>query len=256
MAFPSSTLLFAASRRALLISAASVWLAFPASSPAQYGAPPSAPPPSMGDRPSQQQQASAPTPMAEVWRAAACVAAREPVEAGEILATVPYSRQERQKALGLLRSAQRCIRSREAITTSPTMLRGAVAEALYEGQFAAPQPVRAPAVLVSPSRLDASAPETAAQLAPAFALAECSVAAQPETIRNVLTTEVGSEAELAALRGLNPVFAGCITQGTSLNADRGTLRALLADSLYRWSVVQRDGSASAWAAPPAAPAAN
>jgi hypothetical protein len=203
-----------------------------------------------------QQQPSEPTPAAEVYRAAACVAGRDPAAAAEILATAPYSRTERQKATSLLRSAQRCIHSGDAILTSPTLLRGAVAEALYEAQFTASQPLRTPAVPVTPSRLDAAAPEAAARFAPAMALADCSVGAQPDTVRGVLATEVGSAEELTALRGLNSVFSGCLTQGSSLDADRATLRALLADSLYRWSVVQRDGTASAWAAASPSPAGN
>ena len=221
----------------------------------QYG-PMNSPPPSSAQGDRTLPQTTEPTALAEVYRAAACVVGRDPAAAGEMLATAPYSREERQKATTLLRSAQRCVRERDPIVTSSVMLRGALAEALYEAQFTAPPAARAPAVPVAPGRIDASAPETAARIASAMALADCSAGTQPETVRGVLATEVGSAEELAALRGLGPVFSGCLPQGSSMDADRGTLRALLADSLYRWSVVQRDGTASAWAAAAPSPAGN
>jgi len=41
-----------------------------------------------------------------------------------------------------------------------------------------------------------------------------------------------------------------VTPGTRLNVDGRMIRGMLAEALYRWSVVQRDGQASAWAAAP------
>ena len=75
----------------------------------------------------------------------------------------------------------------------------------------------------------------------------------------MLAAEPGSEAEMTALTALFPVFGACRPSGSpQLRMDRGAIRAILAESLYRWSVVQRDGPNSAWAAPavaaPAAPA--
>ena len=242
--------------RLTMAALAAAMLATPSPAPAgQYG-PMNTPPPSSAQGDRTLPQTAEPTAPAEVYRAAACVAGRDPAAAGEMLATAPYSREERQKATSLLRSAQRCIRARDPIVTSSVMLRGAIAEALYETQFTAPPAARTPAVPVSPSRLDASAPETAARIASAMALADCSAGAQPETVRAVLATGVGSAEELTALRGMGSVFSSCLAQGSSMDADRGTLRALLADSLYRWSVVQRDGTASAWAAAAPPPAGN
>ena len=52
-----------------------------------------------------------------------------------------------------------------------------------------------------------------------------------------------------ALTALYPGFGACVPTGTQLKVDRGGVRAMLAESLYRWSVVQRDGPTSPWAAP-------
>jgi hypothetical protein len=90
----------------------------------------------------------------------------------------------------------------------------------------------------------------AMSLAPVFALSECAVAAQPGQVRDLLATELGSQGEGEAFRALSPALSSCFDSGMSFNTDRPTLRGMLAESLYRWSVVQRDGTASQWAAAP------
>ena len=126
--------------RHALTAIAAVLIATPSPAPAgQYG-PMNSPPPSSAQGDRTLPQSTEPTALPEVYRAAACVVGRDPAAASEMLATAPYSREERQKATNLLRSAQRCIRERDAIVTSSVMLRGALAEALYEAQFAAPRP--------------------------------------------------------------------------------------------------------------------
>ena len=187
--------------RHALTAIAAVLIATPSPAPAgQYG-PMNSPPPSSAQGDRTLPQSTEPTALPEVYRAAACVVGRDPAAASEMLATAPYSREERQKATNLLRSAQRCIRERDAIVTSSVMLRGALAEALYEAQFAAPPAARSPAVPVAPGRIDASAPETAARIASAMALADCSAGTQPETVRTVLATEVEQRRGAGRLAG-------------------------------------------------------
>jgi hypothetical protein len=60
---------------------------------------------------------------------------------------------------------------------------------------------------------------------------------------------------MTALTALYPSFGACVPAGTQLRVDRGGVRATLSEALYRWSVVQRDGATSPWAAPAAAAAA-
>jgi hypothetical protein len=75
--------------------------------------------------------------------------------------------------------------------------------------------------------------------------------AQPNLVRALLATEPGTDAERTALTALHPALGSCVPAGTQLRVDPGGIRATLAEALYRWSVVQRDGPTSAWAAPPA-----
>jgi hypothetical protein len=230
--------------RSMAWLAASIGLACSAPVSAQYGQP-TAPRQDVPSADAGRRDAPQPASQAEVLRAAACLVGRDAAAAAALLATGPYSRGERQEAVRTLRAAGRCLRLRDGLATSPLLLRGALAESLYEAQFAQP-PAAATALL------DGAAAAEHADVAPAFSLAQCAAAQQPALVRSLLAADPESAAEGQALQALNPVFSQCVTAGTRVNVDRGSIRALLAESLYRWAVVQRDGASSPWAA--AAPA--
>jgi hypothetical protein len=226
---------------------------------AQYGSAP-APPPQV-PRSNAQSSADAPaapaTP-AELHAAAACLIARNAAAGDAMLATAPYSSEERQQAVRLLGEMQRCLHQRQPLSTSAVMIRGTLAETVYETRFTTPQAARAPALavkpLLQPDRLTSGT--NAAELAPSYALAECTAAQHPELVIGLLQAEPLSAASQAAFQAINPAFVACVAPGTTqLSVDGRTIRGILAEDLYRWSVVQRDGPASPWAAPPAAPAA-
>lgn len=226
---------------------------------AQYGSAPQTPPPAAA--PSGQPAAPAApaaTAPAEVLRAVACAIGRDANAGNALLATLPFSAEERTQAAAFVRVAQRCLRLREAIATSAFSLRGVVAEFLYESRFATPAAARAPALGATP--LPRPAPGTDAQiveaLAPMFGLVDCATPRRPDLARALLATEPRSAAETAALTAFNPAFIACVPAGTQLRIDPRVMRNFFAEALYRWSVVQRDGPTSPWAvpAPAAAPA--
>ena len=232
-------------------------VALPAPAAAQYGS--SAPPPPPPEPRGQQQQAPAqppaPAAVSDLHRGAACQVGREAASVEPMLATAPYSADERTEAVRVLRLLQRCLRLTAPISTSTAVLRGVIAEALYESRFATPQAARAPPLSAKPLlQVElATTRADAATLAPAYALAECTAARHGEPVRALLATEPGSAAAEAAFQALNPAFVSCVTGDTRLNVDGRTLRGMLAEMLYRWSVVQRDGPTSPLAAA-AAPA--
>jgi hypothetical protein len=237
--------------------------ALPAPASAQYGQPTPAPAQSMpnhgqsSDRDQPQAAAPAarpPATAAELSAASACVIGRNAAAADPILATAPFSAAERQAAIRLSSDMQRCTHASAGLATQINKLRGAVAEALYEARFATPVAARTPALeaapLPRPTEVEA---DTLAMIAPMYQLADCATPRQPDLARAVLATDPGTPAEAAAVAALNPTFVACVPAGTQLRIDPKFLRLLFAEALYRWSVVQRDGPASAWAAA-AAPA--
>ena len=242
-----------------MLEALGVTLLAAAATPAaaQYGSAPPPPPPAAPPRGEAQAQpaAATPTPPADVLRAAACAVGQGATPVAALLVTTPRSTEERTQAAALLRTAQRCVRMREQIATSATGARAAFAEALYESEFAAPAAARTPAVGSTPLPRPAdAADQMSVALAPMYGLADCSTPRHPDLVRAVLATEPRTPEETAALAALHPDFQACVPRGTAqLSYDPRFIRGFLAEALYRWSVVQRDGPASPWAA--AAPAA-
>ncbi len=221
----------------------------------QYGAPPPRPEVPQGKAPSTApaQATPASATRADVLRAAACVAGRNASDVDALLVTSPFTADEREKAVRLLRTAERCLRLRSPIATSAMVFRGAVAETLYETRFPQAPAARSPAAAAAPffRPADVAGNENAALLTTHFELGQCVAPAQPDLVRALLATEPGTDAERTALTALHPALGSCVPAGTQLRVDPGGIRATLAEALYRWSVVQRDGPTSAWAAPPA-----
>jgi hypothetical protein len=228
---------------------------------AQYGSAPPPPPPvtprggAAPAAPAPPAPPAAPTAPAEVLRAAICEVGRNADAGHALLMTIPFSPEERSQAGALVRTAQRCLRLAAPVATTNYSFRGAVAEALYESRFATPQVARSPALGAAP--LPRPAPGTDAHaveiLAPMFALVDCVTPGHLDLVRALLATEPRSPPETAALAAFNPFFIACVPAGTQLRIDPRVMRNFFAEALYRWSVVQRDGPASPWAA--SAPAA-
>lgn len=227
--------------------------ALPAPLAAQYGQP-AAPPQDVPRPGSSDSRTPAVASQEDVLRGAVCQVARNPASVEPLLATAPHSPQERTQAVRILQLVQRCLRLRDPIATNAAVLRGSVAEALYESRFATPQPAHSPVLAVQPLfRPDqASDRDAAASLAPAHALAACTAAGHGELVRGLLATEPGSAEAQAAFTALDPAFSACVSGTAQIAVDGRTLRGMLAENLYRWSVVQRDGPASPLAAAAAA----
>jgi len=219
----------------------------------------SAPPPdtqggNRRQRQRQQAQAQAQAPAAAVglgplYQGVACQAAANAASLEPMLATAPYSSQEREQASAILRLVQRCQRGTSGMSANSVMLRGVIAEILLETRFPTAQAARSPAVAAAPLLNVAAATtrQDAASLAPAYALVQCTAERHGDAVRTFLASDPGTPAEEAAFGVLNPSLASCATGATTLNIDLRTLRGSLAESLYRWSVVQRDGAAAPYA---------
>jgi hypothetical protein len=225
----------------------------PGAALAQYGSPP---PDTQGGNRRQRQQVQNQAPAAAVdlpslYRGVACQAGANAASLEPMLATAPYSAQEREQAAAALRLIQRCQRGTGGMSTSSLLLRAVIAETLLESRFPTPQAARSPAVAVA-LLLNVQAATTrpnAASIAPAYALAQCTAERHQDAVRTFLASDPGTPAEQTAFGVLNPALASCISGSATLNVDLRTLRGVLAESLYRWSVVQRDGPAAPYAAP-------
>ena len=239
----------------LFVAGLACTVAAPAAAQYGYGAAPRQEVPDTPSQPQEQAQAPVAASRSDVLRAASCVASRDAEAADALLATAPFSADERERAVRLLRAAERCLRLRSPIATTATIFRGAVAESLFESRFAQAPAARAPAALAASyfQPANVASMENAAAISTHYDVGQCAAPRHPDLVRALLATEPASDGEMAALQALYPDFGACVAQGTQLGIDRVLIRAILAEAIYRWSVVQRDGPASAWAAPPTQP---
>lgn len=195
---------------------------------------------------------AAPAADTEVRAGIVCLTGRNPGNFDFLLTTPPYSTAERREMTELMPLMQRCTGSSAPLSTSATQLRGIAAEATYERHFTNAQAPHAPPIPVAPllKPAEARSPTEAAALAPSYALAECLVAAHPDQVRTYLAAPTSGDAEQTAFRALTGGLAACIPAGAPrrIGVDGPTFRGILAEDLYRWSVVQRDGAASPFAA--------
>ena len=201
-----------------------------------------------------EQASQAASTRTDLIRAVDCQLRADPAPLEALLATAPYSAPEAAAAEALMPHLRQC-NSNRAFSTPVPAVRGAVAEALVKARFASPQAARAPALAARPL-LDVAAATTrtdAATLVTSYGMADCMGATQGVQVRALLAIDPGTPAEAGFFNGtLNPLLARCAaTAGGSgqITVDARTLRGILAEALYRWSAVQRDGPTSAWARP-------
>lgn len=189
---------------------------------------------------------------AAVGAGVACLTGRDPATFNTLLQTPPFSVAERTEVGRLMPLILRC-REGERFSASAIQLRAAAAEHLYASQFTAAQAPRTPPLAVAPLlRVDQARNRAEAEpLAATYALFECATAAHPELARAYLATAAASEAEQAAFRAFGRALGPCLPPGgsTQLAVGGARMRGILAEMLYRWSAVQRDGPSSPFAAP-------
>ena len=122
---------------------------------------------------------------------------------------------------------------------------GAVAQALYRLQFAS----RPPSSLPTPASVAPIMPPASegkyGQVIANYAFAQCLVRAQPDAVRRLVLSKVASSEESEALSQLRQFMGPCVYKGTTAKADRNSLRLMLAQSLYRWSITAAASSAAA-----------
>lgn len=195
-----------------------------------------------------------------VAAAVACLGHRDGNTFTALLRTAPYSTAERTEVQRLLPLLQRCREGGgdEAFSASVLQLRGAVAAWLNARDFAAMPAARTPPLAPAPL-LQVAQARSAAEVQPlaaTYALFDCLTAAHPDLVRAYLATAPASPEEQTGFRALGPGLGACLPPGGSRQLAIGgaALRGVLAEMLYRWSAVQRDGPSSPYVAAAAAAA--
>lgn len=110
------------------------------------------------------------------------------------------------------------------------VLRGAIAEAIYNGDRTRPRTETLPLTETF------AASDRVSTTAIARWVAKCSVRRQPQLAHQVVRFNPGAIGEERALHALKATFAGCLPAGHRLEVSRLGIRALIAQELYHASI--------------------
>jgi hypothetical protein len=172
-----------------------------------------------------------------------CIVGKKPAESRALLRTLPNSPQQARAVTALIGKSTACLKYSGQMALSPILFRGAIAESLWRGDAATrPSLPRAQADAADYERFaailnggyprGATDPDWPATLLSRW-MAFCAVRADPAAVDRLLATASGSADELRALAGIRPSLAGCLAQGQTIQTNRITTRALLAEALYQ-----------------------
>lgn len=171
-------------------------------------------------------QAASPEAWQEITSFGRCYAVRRTGNALKLIASEPNTEGERAiyKAL-LLNPNQPCITGGNRLSAPHYMVRGAIADGLYQGRVPLP-----PALLLS-----APAPGTARTLAEA---ARCFVKTDEADARALAETGPGSDAERALVTRILPAFEKCLPASAALDSNLTLFRYRVVEALFRTGVVR------------------
>ena len=161
-----------------------------------------------------------------------CAASRATSVAQQLLASQPGSKVERATLNRLYDRTEGCVTY--DITHAPVMrIRGAVAEGLVATSLGGAS-MRTSAASGMVFTVDTSVAEGRRRInEQVYGFGQCVVTAQPMAVRALVDAAPDTPEERTAIRTLRPALSPCLPSSSAMSLDRPTLRAVLAESLYR-----------------------
>lgn len=179
-----------------------------------------------------------------LWAFSDCLVRRQPDDVDAYLATAPGSPQANEIVADLVNQGRSstCLGRAGAfrigeMRMTPRAFRGSLSEARYRSLY----PDQPAAGLARLEPIEIATPAFNARVTTAAEpvdeiiriFGECVVAARPIEVDALIRTELGSDAEWAALDALYDAMDSCLWQGQSVEFNRENLRGALAEALYR-----------------------
>lgn len=150
-----------------------------------------------------------------------CYAAESSKNALQLLETTPGSREEVAVYRALFsKRDQGCLGTVSRMSASLPMIRGVIAEGMYQRRIALPEAMK----------LGAPAPGEIRNLGGA---ARCYVAANHQQARALLLTKPGSAEEYEAVTDLMPAFGKCIPEGARFEFSATLIRFRIVEAMFR-----------------------
>ncbi|MGN6278132.1 MAG: hypothetical protein ACTHM8_05365 [Sphingomonas sp.] len=137
-----------------------------------------------------------------------------------------------------------CLEVSGSLKFAPMLMRGEIYNILYRKEFGGTQPVTsfagAPQINYPFADPVPSDSKDANTYKLEMALGDCTARAQPEEARSLVMSDVESSEEQSAVQALVPAISACLPKGQTLNMNKSTIRAFVAESLYRLTVAKRN----------------
>jgi len=181
--------------------------------------------------------------LAKTHRFAQCLVRAERPMAVRMLEAVPGSSAERNAVAEIRRRGRECAETvarydrdtqyLAGFTIAPATLRGPLAEALYESDFAGADSTRPSALADVPAAERIAGAPGAAAPTDVRRFAYCVAGNAPDTAASWLSIEPGSATETEAVRRLVAEFDLCFPSAESAEINIPTVRGFLAEGAYR-----------------------
>jgi len=180
-------------------------------------------------------------------RFARCLVGFKPREAAAFLSTAPGTPASAAAYEALVpQRDNRCIQlggvqiGGSTLQMTQRILRGNLAQALYLDRFPDSPPATGSAEQTIPVEIYntrvTTAADTQSEIIRIFG--ECMAMRYTAAVDRLVRTDVESDEESAAIGTLAPNMGPCLWNGQSIQFSRESLRAALADGLYRWAMGQ------------------
>ena len=180
----------------------------------------------------------------ELRHMARCVAERQATRVENLLKSAPGSKLEADLATSLQSRMDNCLKT-DSISFTTYLLRGGLAEVLYQREFPQGLPAAKPAAEIVSAWVEPRLNERGSQaLELMHSAARCLVTRQPERVSELLAMEAMTPAEMRVIRTLQDDLGACLIAGMTFNGNRQSLRALLAEAALEYGRAQRDGFAA------------
>jgi hypothetical protein len=171
-----------------------------------------------------------------------CVVKTKPAQAQALLMAPLNSPQQTRAVAAIVGKYSSCLKYSGQMELSVVLFRGAIAESLWRAtaagrtlvpaQTSPPDYERFVAAFEATSRGAARYSDWQALVLGRW-MAFCAARADPGAVDRLLWTGLGTAEELTALNALRPALAACLTRDETIQTNRITTRAFLAEALYQ-----------------------
>lgn len=173
----------------------------------------------------------------QMQKFARCLLVRSPKRTEAYLALPPGSAEADNEARSLSISFNDCLRS-GTMKFNPTLLRGAMYEALYIRDFPMEGPTRFASATPGAPAVQPGTGPASPEVAALMQVGECIARAERPGSRALVLSKPGTADEDVAIKTVVPALSSCLPAGQTVRFSPSVLRGSIAEMLYRLSLAE------------------